>query len=480
MSPGLRSTRVRKPHTLLLVLVLALPAGCATVSSQGDPFQGVQEASGLSEMARHPVGTALYQAQARELLGRMVMTPVTYRNGAPRLALAWLLREVLAGGERVEYVDLAWRASRFDSLVWVRPDGYVVEALTGTPLQRLGAPRVEQGEWRVGRLRVGVFYFSQAGVLYAANEALGRAPGPPLAELGLGKDPVSAALEGTQDALEQMARALGRSVVHPIRSVKDLAQLPDNVARLIASSPEYFARYGALSREEQIREAARLATHLVMMLGGGASALGRGGAVGALGAELPWLTLTAQGEWVVRGAIVAVGAGTVTWGLDLGALSVLAMSGGGQGPSGGGARNGSAVAPVPVRAPGRWIYKTPTTESEQARAYQEQVTGRPSWWVYVIGTVEFDGFNGRELLEAKGASYKNFLTKHGTAQPWFRVSEGYRALVAQARKQSEIASALKLPLVWHVAEAEFARFLRQLFEEEGIEGVDIRDTPPLT
>ncbi|HZI07310.1 MAG TPA: hypothetical protein VEZ71_25050, partial [Archangium sp.] len=49
-----------------------------------DFFQGVQEASGLGEAARHPAGAALYLEQARQLLGRLAKTPVTQRSFAPR------------------------------------------------------------------------------------------------------------------------------------------------------------------------------------------------------------------------------------------------------------------------------------------------------------------------------------------------------------------------------------------------------------
>ncbi|MGZ3461506.1 MAG: hypothetical protein ACXU86_23700 [Archangium sp.] len=216
-----------------------------------DAFQVVQEASGLGEEARHPAGAALYLEQARQLLGRLAKTPVTQRSFAPRRVLCWLLREVLEGGERVEYADLQWRAERFWLLVLVRPDGYLVAALTGTPLQRMGQLELKEGEWKVGSLRVGDFYFSHGGIFYPVNEALRSAGGPPLAELGLGRDPLNAALDGAQDALGEMAVALARFVHHPIRSVEDLAQLPNTVALLIASSPEYFARYGAMSREDR-------------------------------------------------------------------------------------------------------------------------------------------------------------------------------------------------------------------------------------
>ena len=55
--------------------------------------------------------------------------------------------------------------------------------------------------------------------------------------------------------------------------------------------------------------------------------------------------------------------------------------------------------------PGKWMYKTPTTQSPRALDYQEQVTGQPAWRVYQVGGTEFDGFTGK-LLEAKGGVTK--------------------------------------------------------------------------
>ncbi|OJH37453.1 Tox-REase-5 domain-containing protein [Cystobacter ferrugineus] len=441
-----------------------------------DGFQRVQEASGLGEEFRHPAGAALYLEQARQLLRGLARTPVTPRSFAPRRVLFWVLREVLEGGERVEYADLKWRTERFWLLVMVRPDGYLVAALTGEPLQRMGSLRLVGGEWRVGALAVGDFYFSRGGVFYAVNDALRRGDGLPLGELGLGRDPLSAALDGAQDAVGEMAVALAQSILHPIRTVEELAQLPTTVASLIASSPEYFARYGDMSREDQIREAARLSTHVLMMLGGAEATLGR---MGGLGAELPVLSLSARGELVLSGAVVAGGTVTSAAGMDLGALSILHMAGRGSGRSGGtSAKAGKSSQTASAKGPGKWTYKKPTTESKQALDYQEQVTGRPAWYVYMVGKMEFDGFNGTELLEAKGASYKKFLMKDGTAQPWFESGKGFKALMEQARKQSRVASTLKLPLVWHVAEAEFANFLREVFESDGLDNIIVRHTPP--
>ncbi|MCY1081933.1 Tox-REase-5 domain-containing protein [Archangium lansingense] len=435
-----------------------------------DFFQVVQEASGLGEEVRHPAGAALYLEQARQLLRHLSETPVTQRNFAPRRALSWLLREVLEGGERVDYADLKWRAERFGFLVLVRPDGYLVAALDGTPLQRRGPLKLVEGEWRVGLLVVGGFYYSHGGVFYPATEALRRADSDSLAELGLGRDPFNAALDGAQDAMAEMVLALANTVLHPIRTLEDLGQLPTTVAQLIASSPEYFARYGAMSREDQIREAARLSTHIILMLGGARVTVGR---MNGLGAELPVLSLTARGELVLGGAVVAVGTT-----MDLGALSILHMAGKGGGRSGGASgKAGKGSKTAPARGPGKWTYKKPTTESKQALDYQEQITGRPAWYVYMVGAVEFDGFTGKALLEAKGGSYKHFLAKDGAAKSWFEPGKGYKGLVEQAERQSKVAETLNLPVVWHVAEVEFANFLQKLFEKNGWDNITVIHTP---
>ncbi|HZI03206.1 MAG TPA: Tox-REase-5 domain-containing protein [Archangium sp.] len=440
-----------------------------------DPFQVVQEASGLEEEARHPAGAALYQDQARQLLGRLAKTRVTQRSFAPRRVLSWLLREVLEGGEHVEYADLKWRAERFGFVVMVRPDGYLVAALDGTPLQRRGPLELVEGEWRVGRLMVGGFYFSHGGVFYPVTEALRRADGPPLAELGLGRDALNAALDGAQDAMAEMAMALAHSILHPIRTLADLGQLPTTVAHLIASSPEYFARYGAMSREDQIREAARLSTHVLMLLGGTRATVGR---MGGQGAELSVLSLTAEGELVLGRVRVAAGTTTTSLGMDLGALSVLHMAGAGEGDTGGASgKEEKSTKTAPAQGPGRWTYKKPTTESKRSLDYQEQVTGRPAWWVYMIDGVEFDGIKARELLEAKGPGYCSFFNADGTPKYWYRNSGKFDEMLRQARDQAQMAQQVGLPVTWHVADANVASFLRKIFENRGWMNITVRDTP---
>jgi hypothetical protein len=435
-----------------------------------DALQRVQEASGLEEESRHPVGAALYLEQARQLWSRLAKTPVTQRSFAPRRALSWLLGEVLAGGERVDYAEVLRRTERFGSLVLIRPDGYLVTALTGEPIQRMGQVTLEDGEWKVGQLVVGTFYSSHAGVLYPVNEALRRANIPPWAELGLERDWLNTALDGAQDAMGEMALALTQSVLHPIRSLEGLAQLPTTVALLIASSPEYFARFGAMSLQDQIREAARLSTHVVMMLGGGPATVGR---MGGLGAALPVLSITARGELALSRVLVPAGTVTTALGAELGTLSILHMADSRQGDS-----DAGKGRTAPAQGPGRWIHKTPTTPSKAALDYQEQVTGQPAWRVYMIEEVEFDGFTGRALLEAKGPNYRNFFTQDGIPQPWYVLSGGYKELLTQAGRQSKLAERLKLPLIWHVADAEVVQVLRAIFEGEGWDNIDVRHTRP--
>jgi hypothetical protein len=434
---------------------------------QVDAFQVLQEACGLVEESRHPVGGALYLGQARQLWGELAKTRVTQRSFGPRLVLSWLLREALAGGGRVEYAELLHRTERFHHLVVMRPDGYLVGALNGHPLQRLGQVKLVAGELKVGSLVVGAFYFSNGGVIYPVDEALGRANTVPWAELGLERDWLNAALDGAQDAMGEMALALAQSVLHPIRTVEGLTQLPTTVALLIASSPEYFARYAAMSLQDQIREAARLSTHLLLLYGGAAGTVGR---IGGLGAELPVLSISAEGVLAVR--TVVVPAGTVTTlGAELGAASILHMASSSQGNTGTGEKTASPVAP------GRWVHKTPTTTSAEALGYQEQVTGQPASRVYMIDEVEFDGFTGKELLEAKGPRYIKFFNKDGTPKYWFEASGGFNGLLEQAKNQEKMARQFNLPLIWHVADAEVAKFLRVIFKEEGFSNIDVRHTP---
>ncbi len=106
-----------------------------------------------------------------------------------------------------------------------------------------------------------------------------------------------------------------------------------------------------------------------------------------MGAELPLLSLTGEGELVMSEAMVAEGAVVTTLTVDARALSILYMAGKGQGSRGGrkGGGSGQPGQQAPPPGPGRLIHKTSTTESQQAMDYQEQITQRPAWQVYQVG-----------------------------------------------------------------------------------------------
>jgi hypothetical protein len=287
--------------------------------AEGDDFQRLQQSSGLEEDSWHEAGEELESGDARELWKVLALRRTTLQSFGPRRSLSYLLRQVITQDEDVAYAELLQRIRPFHVLVVMRPDGYLVSALTGRPLQRMGRVELRAGRLMAGTFEVGAFYRDKGGVFYPVDDSL-RQSGPLLAELGLEHDAVNAALDGAQDALGEVGVALAQFVTSPVRSIQGLGQLPTAVAALIASSPDYFTRYSALPLQEQIREAARLSTHLLMMYG---SAAGTAARLGTAGATLPVLSLTAEGALAVEQVAVPVGATVAALGTGAGAVYVL-------------------------------------------------------------------------------------------------------------------------------------------------------------
>jgi hypothetical protein len=293
---------------------------------QRDDLQLLQQSAGLEEGSWHEAGEELETGDAQELWQALARTRATLQNFGPRRSFFFLLRQVLIRGEDVPYAELLQRIRPFHFLVVMRPDGYLVGALTGRPLQRMGRVELRQGRLMAGTFEVGAFYRDKGGVFYPVDDSL-RPSGPLLAELGLEHDVLNAALDGSQDALGEMGRSLAQFVTSPVRSLQGLQQLPTAVATLIASSPGYFARYSTLPLQEQIREAARLSTHLVMLYG---SAAGTATRIATAGATLPVLSLTAEGAVAVEQ--VAVPVGTVATALGTGVSAVYVLTEAGKAP----------------------------------------------------------------------------------------------------------------------------------------------------
>ncbi|WP_224368589.1 Tox-REase-5 domain-containing protein [Hyalangium versicolor] len=431
-------------------------------TDQPDDFQILQRSAGLEENSWHDAGQDLETGDAHALWEALGRTRTTLRNFGPRRSLIFLLGRVLAEDQDVPYDELLQRTRPFQSLVVMRPDGYLASALTGSALQRMGRLQLRDGRLMAGDFEVGAFYRDKGGVFYAVDALLQWSPTEQRGELGLERDWLNAALDGAQDALGEMVLALGQFVTAPIRSIDGLKQLPTAVAALIASSPDYFARYSALPLQEQIREAARLSTHLLALYG---SAAGTAARISAAGARLPVLSLSAKGALMVERAAVPVGTTAATLGTGMGAVYVLMTAE--KTPEG-------HHKPTAEPGPGEWKNKK-FSGSERSRRYQEQISGRSADEAYSIGDVEYDGFNSGVLKEAKGPGYREFFDKSGQPKPWYKNSGKFQELIDQARNQSRAARGM--PVQWHIAEREMVDILHRYFSLEGIEGIDLIYTP---
>ncbi len=432
--------------------------------NKADDFQLLQESAGLDEDTRHPAGEMLEADDAKNLWEALARTSTTLKNFAPRRTLVFVLRQVLAAGEDVTYSEVLQRLGSFRFLAVMRPDCHLAGALTGRPSQRMGRLELREGRLMVGRFEVGAFYRDRGGVFYAVDEKLQPLTAAPIGELGLERDWFNAALDGAEDAVEEMVMGLAALVTHPIRSAEGLAQLPSAVGALIASSPDYFARYSALPLQEQIREAARLSTHLLTLYGSAAGAATR---LSATAAKLPMLSLTAEGALAIKQVAVPTGAAAAALGTGAGAVYVLMAAENAPRESG---------KPKDVKGPGEWKRKE-FSGSERSRHYQEQISGRSADEVYIIDGVEYDGFFSGVLKEAKGERYLEFFQKNGQPKSWYKDSGRFQELIDQARNQSKAARGA--PVEWHVAEREMVEILRNHFVEQRITGIKVIFTPPL-
>ncbi len=307
--------------------------GFGFLRGSGDTFQLLQESAGLQESSWHKAGEALQTDDARRLWEVLARTEPTLNGFGPRRALSALLRQTLSADKDVPYAELLKRIGSFGPLVVMRPDGYLVSAITGKPLQRMGRVGLREGRLMAGGFEVGAFYRDRGGVFYAVEDSPHQTS-VPVGELGLERDWFNAALDGAEDALGEMVQALARFVTEPVQSLEGLKQLPSAVAALIASSPDYFARYSALPLQDQIREAARLSTHLVTLYGSAAGAATR---ISSGAVRLPVLSLTAEGAVAVEQVVVPAGTMAAALGTGTGAVYVLTVATGGpkSGSSGG-------------------------------------------------------------------------------------------------------------------------------------------------
>jgi hypothetical protein len=88
---------------------------------------------------------------------------------------------------------------------------------------------------------------------------------------------------------------------------------------------------------------------------------------------------------------------------------------------------------------------------------------------YVLDGLKFDARVANTLIEAKGPGYANFV-KDGKFDNFFG---GAAQIVKQARAQLTAARKAKLELEWKVAEPQAATAIKNLFKENGVEGIKV-------
>ncbi|WP_224367594.1 hypothetical protein [Hyalangium versicolor] len=301
---------------------LAEGSGGSGFWEKRDDFQLLQQAAGLNEDSKHQEGEELKADSAQALWKALARTPTTLQNFGPRRCLVSVLRQVLARDNVTSYPELLQQFRPFRSLAVMRPDGYLVSALAGTPFQRMGHVQLREGRLMAGAFEVGAFYRDRGGVFYAVDKVLLQ-PGAMVGELGLERDWLSAALDGSEEALVEVGRSLAQLITSPVRSIQGVKQLPSAVAALIVSSPAYFAHYSALPLQEQIREAARISMHLLLLYG---SASGTATRLGMTGTTLPMLSLTAEGTLALERVAIPISATGTALGTGVGAVYVLMES----------------------------------------------------------------------------------------------------------------------------------------------------------
>ena len=85
--------------------------------------------------------------------------------------------------------------------------------------------------------------------------------------------------------------------------------------------------------------------------------------------------------------------------------------------------------------------------SPRSQAYEEQITRVPIEQSYIVNGVEFDGYDGFALIDAKGPGYANPIKGHWSAEP-----EGKYGLLNTAQRQVKAvrATGTNTPIQWHI------------------------------
>ncbi|MFY2560777.1 Tox-REase-5 domain-containing protein [Corallococcus terminator] len=411
-------------------------------------------------------GSSLTPTHAARLLEALTGKDVTLGQFPARVAVGFMLREVLATGE-VPRAELVRRVERFTQLAVLRPDGCLAWVRSGQTQQRVGVVEWKDGAFRASHFELGVFYSGKGGVFRQLNARLEETRGGAFADVHDDADYVSRTLDGAEEAFVGLAMAVGQFLsTSPADNLAALRQMPAAVAALLASSPEYLESFQYLTRGEQVQAVSKLVTNLIATWGTASAATRTLQGATFVTAEVPVLSLSAQGALVMGRVAVPVGRAAAVLSGGPGAAIILHRAG------------TAAKQGGPSKGPGQWA---PAKESmsPRARRYQEQITGHTSdeaYWVGGVGRdsggVKFDGYEKRVLLEAKGPGYANKFLDNLKPKIWFEMS-GAKSLVEQARRQLRAAKGTGASIRWLIAEEKTAEAIRLLFQKEKIYGIDV-------
>jgi hypothetical protein len=440
-----------------------------------DYFFGLLVRAGVPPSALPEDRRSLSPDEAARLLTRVLEAEVPLKDFGPWRMAAHLLLEVASGSKTVTRPVLHERMRRFAELLVLRPDGYLVKATTGRAIQHIGPVRLEQSGLRAEGFEVGPFYLPRKQFLYPVDGSLSIHPDAVLAGVyAPDEGTLGPALEGAGLAVLDTVSGIVALVLHPRESLEGLARLPATVRLLVENFPQHYAHFQAVSHGERVRLISRLVTNMALVCGSAGAGTVR---VASFGSKLgnlavPVLSVSARGTLAVQRMALPAGHMVASVSAAPGSLFIVHMSsqsvraaGSGGGGSGGGTSGGSWKPPP--GGPGKWV-QVKEHMLEHSRRYQQQVTGTPDGWAYVVEhageLARFDGFPGVKLLEAKGPGYAKFLDENLVPLEFF---EGFGEMLETARRQHRVAQGT--PIQWIVAEKRVADYLRRVFADEGLQ-----------
>lgn len=173
---GIRLATTRQCFSLGIPMLLSLVLLCPLACASKDPtqaFASTREAlADLDEFGalllraglppeQLPTGRELSPEQARQLhlqLHLYPLNPPTPAQYGPWQVADVLLLDVTSKQSPVTRAELGRRIQEFQSLLVLRPDGYLAEALTSKVERCVGPVEVKEDAYRSGIYELGTFY----------------------------------------------------------------------------------------------------------------------------------------------------------------------------------------------------------------------------------------------------------------------------------------------------------------------------------